>query len=137
MAASFHCEVEDLQDEGKRKITVKCHGRLVSSTTQQFKDVVKPLIASCENCRILLDFGSLEYMDSSGLGTIVGLKVSTLNKGSQCSLELLNLTPRVRELLSLANLTQLFSVKAYPGSGSALASHAEALSTHGTKGQND
>ena len=49
-----------------------------------------------------------------------------MSKG-EATLELVNLSPRVRELISLANLMQLFAVKPYPGSGSAFAYHAEAL----------
>lgn len=56
----------------------------------------------------MLDFTDLEYLDSSGLGAIVGLKVSQLNRGL-CLLELVNLTPRVKKLLTLTNLLQLFS----------------------------
>jgi anti-sigma B factor antagonist len=57
---------------------------------------------------IVIDLADLNYLDSSGLGALVGLKVSALHTGL-CRLELANLTPRVKELLSLANLTKLFS----------------------------
>jgi anti-sigma B factor antagonist len=92
------------------------------------KDLVKPRIASCkagQSLRIVIDFGDLAYMDSSGLGAVVGLKVSSLTRGDGCSLELVHLSPRVAELLRLANLTQLFYLK--PNPGSAFAFHAEAL----------
>jgi anti-anti-sigma regulatory factor len=38
----------------------------------------------------------------------VGLKVSALREG-YCTLTLVNLSPRVKELLRLSNLTQLFA----------------------------
>jgi hypothetical protein len=38
----------------------------------------------------------------------VGLKVSAINRGL-CVLELVNLTPRVKKLLSITNLLELFS----------------------------
>ncbi len=123
--ASFHCEVEEAAVDGSGKITtIRCHGRLVSATAEQFKATVKPLIV--RGSHILIDFGDLAYMDSSGLGAVVGLKVSSLGKG-ESTLDLVNLSPRVRELLSLTNLVQLFSVKPYPGGGPAFAYHAEAL----------
>ena len=104
---SFHYEVKSSEDEKKWKVTtITCHGRLVSDNADQIKDLVKPLIA--EGGRIVLDFADLKYLDSLGLGALVGLKVSAMNKGF-CKLELINLSPRVRELLSLTNLTQLFS----------------------------
>jgi anti-anti-sigma factor len=56
----------------------------------------------------VIDFADLNYLDSLGLGSLVGLKVSAINKGF-CKLEFVNLSPRVRELLRITNLTELFS----------------------------
>ena len=104
---SFHYEVESSKDANDWKVTtITCHGRLVSDNSGQIKELVKPLIS--EGGRIVIDFADLKYLDSMGLGALVGLKVSAINKG-MCKLELVNLSPRVRELLSLANLTELFS----------------------------
>jgi anti-anti-sigma factor len=57
---------------------------------------------------IVLDLTDVSYVDSSGLGTLVGLKVSAVKEG-YCKLELVNLSSRVKELLRLSNLTQLFA----------------------------
>src|ERR1700722_10928834 len=104
---SFHYEVKSAEDEKKWKVTtITCHGRLVSDTADQIKELVRPLIA--EGGHIVVDFADLKYLDSLGLGSLVGLKVSAINKG-MCKLELVNLSARVRELLSLTNLTELFS----------------------------
>lgn len=104
---SFHYEIENSEDANKWKITtITCHGRLVSDTADQIKNLVKPLIA--EGGRIVIDFADLTYLDSLGLGTLVGLKVSAINKG-MCKLEFVNLSPRVRELFSITNLTELLS----------------------------
>ena len=78
----------------------------MNQSTTQVKELVKPLIA--RGGRIVIDLADLNYMDSSGLGALVGLKVSALHQGL-CKLELENLTPRIKDLLSMANLTQLFS----------------------------
>ncbi len=105
--AVFHYEVQKAADESIGPVTtIICHGRVVNETSGQLKDVVKPLIPL--GGRIVLDLTDVGYMDSSGLGALVGLKVSALREG-YCKLELLNLSPRVKELLRLSNLTQLFS----------------------------
>jgi anti-anti-sigma factor len=105
--AVFHYEVQKSGDEGAGPVTtVVCHGKVTSETAGQLKEVVKPLIPL--GGRIVLDLTDLSYMDSSGLGALVGLKVSALREG-YCKLELVNLSPRVKELLRLSNLTQLFS----------------------------
>jgi len=105
---AFGYEIEKSRNEelDVNVTTIKCHGRLVSENSGKIKELVKPLIA--EGGHILIDLGDLGYLDSSGLGALVGLKVSALNKGF-CRLELVNLTQRVKDLLSLANLTKLFS----------------------------
>jgi len=105
--AVFHYEVEKSEDPSLGPITtVTCHGRVVSDTAGQLKEVVKPLIPL--GGRIRLDLTHVSYVDSSGLGTLVGLKISAVKEG-YCRLELVNLSPRVKELLSLSNLTQLFA----------------------------
>src|SRR5271154_4897927 len=103
----FQYEVDKSQDQSAGPVTtIICHGRVVSESAGQLKEVVKPLIPL--GGRIILDLTDVSYMDSSGLGTLVGLKVSALREG-YCKLELLNLSPRVKELLRLSNLTQLFA----------------------------
>jgi anti-sigma B factor antagonist len=104
---SFHYEIEKSTDQSMGNVTtVKCHGRLVSEVAGQIKDAVKPLIPL--GGRIVIDLTDLSYLDSSGLGALVGLKASALREG-YCRLELVNMSPRVLELLRLTNLTQLFS----------------------------
>lgn len=105
---AFHYQIEEIRDEqrGYTVTTIKCHGKLTSENTDELRKTVQPLIQ--RGGRIALDFADLQYLDSSGLGAIVGLKVSAINRGL-CVLELVNLTPRVKQLLSLTNLLQLFS----------------------------
>ncbi len=104
---AFHYEIEQGKtEEGFNLTIVKCKGRLVSENTKELREVVRPLIE--QGGRIALDFAELDYMDSAGLGAVVSLKVSAINKGL-CVLELVNLTPRIKKLLTMTNLMQLFS----------------------------
>jgi anti-sigma B factor antagonist len=105
---AFHYQIEEIKDEQRDFIvtTIKCQGKLTSENTDELRKIVQPLIQ--RGGRIALDFADLQYLDSSGLGAIVGLKVSAINRGL-CVLELVNLTPRVKQLLSITNLLQLFS----------------------------
>lgn len=103
---SFHYEVTSSEKDGWKTTTITCHGRLVSDTANQIKELIKPLID--EGDRIVIDFADVQHLDSSGLGALVGLKVSAINKG-MCKLELVNLSPRVVELLRLTKLTDLFA----------------------------
>jgi len=100
-------EIEKSADPvGGNLTTVKCHGRLIAETGPEIKDAVKPLIPL--GGRIVLDMADLSYLDSSGLGTLLGLKASAIKQG-YCTLELINMTPRIMELLRLTSLTQFFT----------------------------
>jgi anti-anti-sigma factor len=103
----LHWDLEESANEnGYYTSTVKFHGRIVSRTAHELESAVKPLIA--RGGRIILDLTDVEYMDSMGLGALVSLKVSAINKG-YCTLELVNLTARLKQLLSLTNLMQMFT----------------------------
>jgi anti-sigma B factor antagonist len=103
----LHWELEESADEtGYYTSVVKFHGRIVSSTARDLEKPVKPLIA--RGGRIILDLTDVAYMDSLGLGALVALKVSAIDKG-YCTLQLVNLTPRLMQLLRLTNLLQMFT----------------------------
>jgi anti-anti-sigma factor len=102
----FRCDVEDSTEDGIKVTTIRCHGRLINQTAGEVKDVVKPLIP--QGGTIVIDLKDVTFLDSLGLGTLVGLKVSALNEGF-CTLKLENLSPRIQELVKLTSLTKLFS----------------------------
>ena len=105
---SFRYEVEKSGEDqhGNKITTIKCHGRLMSENTSDLKALVKSLIA--RGGRIVIDLGDLIYIDSAGLGALVGLKVSAMNQG-HCQLEFVKMTPRILELLRITRLTRIFS----------------------------
>ena len=105
--ATFHCDVEkstEKDEHGNVVTTVRCHGRLVSDTTGKIKEVVHPLLG--QHGRTIVDLGAVAQLDSSGLGTLVGLKASAVRQGL-CILEFTNMTPRILELLRITNLLQI------------------------------
>jgi anti-anti-sigma factor len=85
-------------------VIVKCAGRLTAENAAALKSQVKSMIP--QEKRIVLDLTDLVGMDSSGLGTIVGLYVSA--RKAKCELRLVNLSKKVRELLGLSNLLGIF-----------------------------
>ena len=97
----FRYEV-DMQGD---KTTVRCYGKVVSDTAGELKELVKPMIPKCR--RIVLDLTDVSHVDSSGLGTLVGLKVSAA-AAAYCRLEFINLSPHLLELLRITKLTSFF-----------------------------
>ena len=58
--------------------------------------------------RIVIDLGGVSYLDSAGLGALMRLKLSAVKQGG-VSVKFVHMTPRVMQLLSIANLTDWFS----------------------------
>ena len=84
---------------------VKCHGRLVAGTTEEFYQKVKDLLPQTKV--VVVDLAELAYVDSTGLGTLVRLHASA--RKQSCEFKLLHLGKQLRNLLKLANLLSVFS----------------------------
>jgi anti-anti-sigma factor len=87
-------------------IVIYCSGRLTIETADQLKNEVKSAMPHRKH--ITLDLRDLAYMDSSGLGAIVGFYVTA--KRERCDFQLVNYSDAIRKLLSLSNLLSLFEV---------------------------
>jgi anti-sigma B factor antagonist len=83
---------------------VRCAGRIMSSNAEMLKSTVRPLIPDAK--RIVLDLTNVTFLDSSGLGTIVGLWVSSKRANSE--LKLANANQRVIDLFLMSNLAPIF-----------------------------
>jgi anti-sigma B factor antagonist len=106
--SAFHFDSEKSTDHLQLPLTtIKCHGKLTVGSAAELKNFVQPLIDAGGH-HIVIDCSDLQLVDSSGLGTLVGLKVSAINKGL-VHLELVNLSSRVAELLKLTRLTELLT----------------------------
>jgi anti-anti-sigma factor len=102
----LRCDVEKTGDATTgRVITVTCHGRLVAGTSEVLKETIKPLIA--DGGKIIVDVGGVDYVDSMGLGALVGLKISAIGAG-YCTLQFENLSRKVQEVVRMTNLSDLF-----------------------------
>lgn len=85
---------------------VKCQGRLVSGVNEILYIQARELMPNHK--RVILDLTALAHVDSTGLGTLVRLYVHSRSAG--CSLELINLGPRVRQVLGMTNLLSVFTI---------------------------
>ena len=84
---------------------VRCTGKITSDTTQSLKATVKPLFSESE--RVVLDLTDVNYLDSSGLGTIIGLYVSA--RFANCQLKLIYSNESLKKLFSITRLDQLLA----------------------------
>jgi anti-sigma B factor antagonist len=93
----------EIQRSGEATV-VRCHGALVSGTSNILQNDVKELISG--SARIVLDLKDLTYIDSMGIGALVRLYVSAKSAG--CSLQLINIGGRVQQVLGITNLLTVF-----------------------------
>lgn len=102
---------------------VYCNGRIVfGDEATDLREKVKALIA--ESSKIVLNLGGVSYIDSGGLGTLVGLYTSA--RGSSGDIRLANLTQRVRDQLAITKLVTVF--ESFDSEDAAVASFAKAAS---------
>lgn len=86
---------------------VDCSGRIVfGDEASELRDLVKGLLT--DNKQIVLNLGDVTYIDSGGLGMLVGLYTSAHNAGGD--VRLASLTKRVGDLLQVTKLLTVFEV---------------------------
>lgn len=86
---------------------VDCRGRLLfGDEASALRDTVKNLLA--ETKHIVINLADTTYIDSGGLGTLVGLYSSAQNSGGM--VKLAKLQQRVVDLLQVTKLLTVFDV---------------------------
>jgi len=107
MAADPVIRFPELKLETERKTsetTVRGTGRITSDTSAELENTLRKLIP--EGNRIVLDLTGIEYIDSSGLGTLVGVYMHA--RRVNCDLEISNPKQRIRDLFHLTRLDSVF-----------------------------
>lgn len=88
-----------------RTLTVKLVGELDHHTVRRVREDVDRRLFELAPDALTLDFSGVEFMDSSGLGLILGRAECVSGLGGR--LVLCGLSPRVRRLLMLSGIEKL------------------------------
>jgi anti-sigma B factor antagonist len=100
------------------------HGRItMGEEAASLRDTLKEQVDSGRK-NILLNLAEVSYIDSSGLGQLVGSFATVTSRGGQ--LKLLNLQKRLHELMQVTKLITVFEV--YTTEAAALRSFAASAS---------
>ena len=84
-------------------------GRIVlGEEIGDLRDAVRALVAEGKK-KIILNLAGVDYIDSSGVGELVGSFTSVRNAGGE--LKLLNLTQKVHDVLHVTKLYTVFDIK--------------------------
>jgi anti-sigma B factor antagonist len=88
---------------------VDISGRItLGDETGLLRDTVRQLIAAGKK-KIVLNLAQVDYIDSSGVGELVGSFTTVRNSGGE--LKLLNLTKKVHDILHVTKLYTVFDIK--------------------------
>ena len=87
---------------------VDLSGRItLGEASGRLRDTIKDLVTN-NGKDILLNLAGVTYMDSSGLGELVGAFATVSNRGGK--LKLLGLQPRLHELMHITKLYSVFEI---------------------------
>jgi anti-sigma B factor antagonist len=84
-------------------------GRIVlGEEIHMLRDAVRGLVAQGKK-KIILNLADVDYIDSSGVGELVGSFTTVRNAGGE--LKLLNLTQKVQDVLHVTKLYTVFDIR--------------------------
>jgi len=101
----MHLKIESHIADGVTVLT--CHGRIAfGEEAQALRDMVKKVLETTK--KVILDLSGVSYMDSGGLGSLVGAYSSARHAGAD--VKLIGLGPRIRDTLQITKLVTVFEV---------------------------
>lgn len=96
-----------IRNNGKTTILDLEGNVIMGGGSAKLRETIMQLIDE-QKTEILLNFGNVKYIDSSGTGEILAVSSSLNEKGGR--LKLSNLTPKVREVLALSSILPILDI---------------------------
>ncbi|MEL7343786.1 MAG: STAS domain-containing protein [Pseudomonadota bacterium] len=96
----------DAKQEADVLIVRVTEARIDAAIAVQFKDAMRAE-SEAWNGKILLDLSAVDFLDSSGLGAVVGAMKQI---GENQTLELAGLTPTVEKVFHLTRMNSVFTI---------------------------
>jgi anti-anti-sigma factor len=110
---------------------LRLHGRFATGQDSQYLRTKTDELKTAGYSKVLADFSQVSYIDSTGIGFLIGIYTSIL-KNEKGRFVLANLNRRVRDVLELTRLANVIPI--YPTEDTALeALNASAKSTAGSQ----
>ncbi len=91
------------------KATIKLAGRFDFNAHRHFRDAYEPQLGASEVKEFEIDFGQVDYVDSSALGMLLMLKEKA--QASAKGVALVNCRGTVKQVLDIANFGKLFQMR--------------------------
>jgi anti-sigma B factor antagonist len=100
-------------EERAEEAIVYCSGRITAESAETFQTQIRRHVIPVSRgkgvavvTRIVLDLSDVTFVDSTGLGALFGLWTAAQSRS--CDLEIVNLNARVKKLVNLTKLDQVF-----------------------------
>jgi len=101
----MNLRTETRQADGVTIVT--CSGKIIfGEEAHALRDALKKLLGQTKH--IVLNLSGISFIDSGGLGTLVGLYSSARSSGAD--IKLVGLSQRLRDALAIAKLATVFEV---------------------------
>lgn len=107
--STFMNDLQIVTKELKRIALLEVTGRVDSTTASKLGDALNAAIDDGKS-RLVLDLTNVEYMSSAGLREIVAALKKVQNLAGTGDLRLASPSDRVREVLELAGLDEIFKI---------------------------
>lgn len=90
-------------------LIVQMQGELDHHSSNSFRDTLEGMINKTNAKKLLLDFKGVPFMDSSGVGVIIGRYKSISRKGGQ--IWVTNLSPQVKKVMEISGLFKIIKLQ--------------------------
>jgi anti-anti-sigma factor len=87
----------------REETLIRCVGKMTYTSAELLRSTVRPLFP--ETKRVVLDLKDMTYLDSFGLGVLVGAYLSA--RRQDCQLRLINANPQVQQIMRITNVSYL------------------------------
>ncbi len=91
--------------ESREKLTAGLAGEIDHHLARSQREEIDKMLFRVKPKRLVLDFSEVRFMDSSGIGLIIGR--ADVCSGLGCSVEVTGLTPQLRKLVKLSGIEKI------------------------------
>ena len=91
------------------ELTVYLHGEIDHCIAQSIRDEIETILRKSRIMHLILDFSQVSFMDSSGLGLILGRFTKATELGIVFKVQ--NPTPQIKRILDLAGTERLIKIE--------------------------
>ncbi len=99
------CEIKSVGE----LLTVMLDGEIDHHTAKQMREKIDEAIEFYMPTLLIMDFGRVTFMDSSGIGLVMGRYRTLQKKGAK--LNLTNLPPNIYKVMKLAGIERLAKIE--------------------------